>query len=74
MKAKRMDIQQHTIDTVTNVSSTGTYLSAGTAAVAGLTLNDWGVIVGICGVVIGLLINIVFKYLSYRLEKRKAGL
>lgn len=73
-KVTGMDIQQHVIDSVIAGSQKTTFWSAVLSFVAGLSLNDWGVIVGIFGVIVGVAVNVVFKVLHYRLEKQKAGL
>lgn len=52
-----------------------TYGGAATSVLAGLSLNQWGVIIGMVVAVLGLFgnwaINIYFSHLAYKLKKAR---
>lgn len=55
-------MREETIDAVgSRIGDTVTYAGGGTAIVGGLTLTDWGVIVGMIGVIAGLFIQWYFR-------------
>ncbi|MEM7212392.1 MAG: holin [Pseudomonadota bacterium] len=51
--------------------SAGMYASAGFSLFAGMTLNDWAVLVGIVVAVLGLLINLWHKRQIVRIEQER---
>lgn len=50
--------------------SAGSYAGAGVSVLAGLTLTEWGVIVGIFTALLTLLINGVYQFRKDRREQR----
>ena len=55
--------------TDTAVSATS-YAGAGLSVIAGLTLTEWGVIVGIVTAVITLLVNVIYQIRKDRREEQ----
>lgn len=56
------DITQQTMDAIgSKAGSIMTYGGSGGAVLAGLSVSDWGVIVGIVVAIIGLAVQIYFK-------------
>lgn len=53
-----------------SVVSAGSYAGAGVSVLAGLTLTEWGVIVGIFTALITLFINAVYQFRKDRREQR----
>ena len=53
-----------------SVVSAGSYAGAGVSVLAGLTLTEWGVIVGIFTALLTLLINAVYQFRKDRREQR----
>lgn len=57
------DHTQHTIDTLGAKTGTAIAMTGGSGAVvAGINLSDWGVIAGIVIGVLGLLVQLYFKW------------
>ena len=54
-------------DTVVSATS---YVGAGVSVIAGLTLTEWGVIVGIVTALVTLLINAIYQYRKDRREEK----
>lgn len=57
------------IQTISEVASKTQYGGAGASLLAGLTLNDWGIVAGIVIGSIGLLVNIYFKHKQFKLNQ-----
>jgi tetrahydromethanopterin S-methyltransferase subunit G len=57
------------LHTLSETASKIQYTGAGSTILFGLTLNDWGILVGIVIGTIGLLVNIYFKRKQYRLTE-----
>jgi ABC-type microcin C transport system permease subunit YejE len=53
-----------------SIVSAGSYAGAGVSVLAGLTLTEWGVIVGIFTALLTLLINGVYQFRKDRREQR----
>jgi uncharacterized membrane protein YhiD involved in acid resistance len=53
-----------------SVVAAGSYAGAGVSVLAGLTLTEWGVIVGIFTALLTLLINAVYQFRKDRREQR----
>lgn len=53
-----------------SVVSAGSYAGAGFSVLAGLTLTEWGVIVGIFTALLTLLINAIYQFRKDRREQR----
>lgn len=53
-----------------SVVSSASYAGAGFSVFAGLTLTEWGVIVGIVTAVLTLLMNAVYQYRKDRREQK----
>lgn len=52
------------------IASAGTYIGGALATLSGLSLNEWGVVIGIGVGVGGFAANLWFKYHIIRLAKR----
>lgn len=61
-------------DTIAATAGKISYMGSGGAVFFGMTANEFAAIGGLCIGAIGLLINLVFKWLSYsELKKRKGN-
>lgn len=53
-------------ETITSIAGKVTYAGAGSAIFFGMTANEFAAIGGLCLGCIGLIVNIVFKYLAHK--------
>ena len=56
-------------ETITGVASKVTYAGASGAVFFGMTANEFAAVGGLCIASIGLVVNIIFKYLGHRALK-----
>lgn len=53
-------------ETITGVASKMTYAGASGAVFFGMTANEFAAVGGLCIAAIGLIVNIIFKFLGHR--------
>lgn len=53
-------------ETITSIAGKVTYAGAGSAVFFGMTANEFAAIGGLCIAAIGLVVNIIFKFLGHR--------
>ena len=53
-------------ETITSIAGKATYAGAGSAIFFGMTANEFAAIGGLCIGLIGLIVNVVFKYLAHK--------
>lgn len=73
MKADTMNLpeQQQFADTVSHYASQAQYAGAGAAVFFGLTLSDWGFLIGILIGIAGFIVNVYFKMQTKKMEREK---
>ena len=65
------EITQHSIDLIgAKAGAAMTYGGSGVAVIAGLSLTEWGVIVGIFTALVGLAVQIYFKNREDKRQER----
>lgn len=63
--------QQQYAETISNYATQAQYLGGGTALVFGLSLNEWGVLVGIVIGVLGFIVNVYYKHRAQKMLEQK---
>jgi hypothetical protein len=53
-------------ETITSIAGKATYAGAGSAIFFGMTANEFAAIGGLCIGLVGLIVNVVFKYLAHK--------
>jgi ABC-type proline/glycine betaine transport system permease subunit len=53
-------------ETITSIAGKATYAGAGSAIFFGMTANEFAAIGGLCIGLIGLIVNVAFKYLAHK--------
>lgn len=53
-------------ETITSIAAKATYAGAGSAIFFGLTANEFAALGGLCLGFIGLIVNIIFKWLAHQ--------
>jgi hypothetical protein len=73
MKADTMNLpeQQQFADTVSHYASQAQYAGAGAAVFFGLTLSDWGFLVGILIGIAGFIVNVYYKHRAQKMLEQK---
>jgi len=53
-------------ETITSIAGKATYAGAGSAIFFGMTANEFAAIGGLCIGLVGLIVNVVFKYFAHK--------
>lgn len=53
-------------ETITSIAGKVTYAGAGSAVFFGMTANEFAAVGGLCIATVGLIVNIIFKFLGHR--------